>query len=188
MKNNREGKAAPLTPEQFQLLLDNAPDPKYRFLWTLQRNTAGRISECLALKWGSVNATHICFKKASTKTKTSREVIKSDQIKVALEEYRLIWAALYGREPGEEDFLFPARFSDLTPLTRQAADLVLRKTCKAIGLKGVSLHSFRRTAAMDAAAKGVPYHVIKELTGHKSLDGLSKYLTATDEDVLACLQ
>ena len=72
-------------------------------------------------------------------------------------------------------------------MTRQAADKALRGACMRVGLMGVSLHSFRRTAAQDAVNRGVPLHVVQALTGHKSLGSLGEYLAATEEQVLAAI-
>lgn len=43
-------------------------------------------------------------------------------------------------------------------------------------------HVGRRTFATTAAMKGMPLHVIKQYTGHKSLDSLEKYLNASNFD------
>lgn len=43
-------------------------------------------------------------------------------------------------------------------------------------------HVGRRTFATTAAMKGMPLHVIKQYTGHKSLDSLEKYLNASNYD------
>jgi len=47
MKNNREGKAAALTAEQFAALLEVSA-PRYRALWAVQRWSAARIGQRLA--------------------------------------------------------------------------------------------------------------------------------------------
>lgn len=43
-------------------------------------------------------------------------------------------------------------------------------------------HVGRRTFATTAAMKGMPLHVIKQYTGHESLDSLEKYLKASNFD------
>ena len=188
MKTNRSGKASRVTTEQMDALVAAAPSPKYALLWRLQRETAGRIGECLQLRWQELNGTHVLFRAVTTKTKTTREVVKSDRLKQAIAEYRTAWLEEHGCLPADDEYVFPGRFSTAEPITRQTADLAFRKVCKQLGLSGVSLHSFRRTAAMDAADKGISVHLIRGLTGHASLDGLSHYLEVRDQDVLACLQ
>ena len=46
----------------------------------------------------------------------------------------------------------------------------------------LTTHVGRRTFATTAAMKGMPLHVIKQYTGHKSLDSLEKYLNAANFD------
>ncbi|WP_420065540.1 tyrosine-type recombinase/integrase (plasmid) [Microcystis aeruginosa FACHB-524] len=66
------------------------------------------------------------------------------------------------------EFLFPGRFKT-KPLTTAYADLVLRQTCDRLGLKGISTHSFRRTALTRMHLAGVPLRTIQRISGHSSL-------------------
>ena len=187
MKIDRNGKAAALTAEQLQALLEAAPSARYRTLWTLQRFTAARISEALALRWADVGGKQVTYRRSTTKTKTTRQVPQNEALQQALEAYRQAWAAEHGRQPAPNEALFPAAGSTTSPQTRQAADKALRKACEALGLVGVSCHSFRRTAAQDAVGRGVPLHVVQQITGHKSLGSLGEYLQASEAEVLAAI-
>lgn len=187
MKVDRNGKSAALTPEQFDELLAAAPSDRYRMLWLLQRKTAARIGEALALRWADVAGGYVTYRRATTKTKTTRQLTQTEKLKQALADYRQQWAAEHGHEPARNDVLFPAAGSTTSPQSRQAADKALRATCKRIGLEGVSLHSFRRTAAQDAVNSGFPLHVVQQITGHKSLGSLGEYLQASDDELLAAI-
>jgi integrase/recombinase XerD len=187
MKVDRHGKAAPLTAEEFAALLAAAPSPRYRALWAVQRWTAARIGEALALRWADVAGAQVTYRRASTKTKTTRQVPQCEALQQALADYRQEWALEHGHEPTAAEALFPAAGSTTSPQTRQAADKALRKTCRQIGLEGVSLHSFRRSAAQDAVSRGLPLHVVQALTGHKSLGSLGEYLSASRAEVLAAI-
>ena len=168
-------------------LIEAAPSPRYRALWSVQRWTAARISESLALTWADVAGSKVTYRRASTKTKSTRQLPQVEQLRVELERYRLAWARDHGHEPLSQEALFPAAGSTTSPMTRQAADKALRATCRCLGLTGVSLHSFRRTAAQDAVDRGVPLHVVQALTGHKSLGSLGEYLAASEEQVLTAI-
>jgi integrase/recombinase XerD len=187
MKIDRHGKAAALTADQFQALLEAAPSPRYRALWALQRFTAARIGEALALSWADVIGAQVTYRRATTKTKTTRQVPQGPALQAELEAYRQAWAAEYGHQPAPSEALFPAAGSTTSPQSRQAADKALRTTCARLGLEGVSLHSFRRTAAQDAVGRGLPLHVVQALTGHKSLGSLGEYLQASQAEVLAAI-
>ncbi len=187
MKVSRNGKAAALNAEQFEALLGAAPSPRYRVLWSVQRWTAARISEALALNWADVAGGKVTYRRANTKTKSTRQVPQVPQLRAELLRYRSEWAIEHGHAPLSHEALFPAAGSTTSSMTRQAADKALRGVCLCIGLEGVSLHSFRRTAAQDAVDRGVPLHVVQALTGHRSLGSLGEYLAASEEQILTAI-
>jgi integrase/recombinase XerD len=51
----------------------------------------------------------------------------------------------------------------------------------------VSTHSFRRTLATDCVRRGVALNVVQQITGHKSLGSLGRYLQADESEVLAAI-
>lgn len=185
-KVDRHGAAAILTAPQLDALLEQAPSPRYRALWAIQRWTAARISEALALRWGDLNGA-VTYRKSNTKTKATRQVPTAPQLDAELQAYRTAWAAEHGHAPSRDEFLFPAAGSTTTPQTRQAADKALRQTCARLGLEGVSTHSFRRSLATAAVRRGVPLNVVQQITGHKSLGSLGHYLEADETEVLAAI-
>jgi integrase/recombinase XerD len=187
MKVARNGKAAALNAEQFAALLNAAPSPRYRALWSVQRWTAARISEALALTWADIAGGKVTYRRANTKTKSTRQVPQVQQLRAELLRYRAEWAIEHGHLPAPSEALFPASGSTTSVMTRQAADKALRVASERIALTGVSLHSFRRTAAQDAVDRGVPLHVVQALTGHRSLGSLGEYLAATEAQVLAAI-
>jgi integrase/recombinase XerD len=183
MKVDRNGSAAVLTSGQLDALLNAAPSPRYRALWSIQRWTAGRISECLALTWGDLNGV-VTYRKGNTKTKTTRQVPTAPQLRAELEAYQSAWEAEHGRPPAKDETLFPAKGSTHTPMSRQAADKALRQTCATLGLMGVSTHSFRRSFATGALRRGVNLPTIQKVTGHKSLGSLGHYLDVDEAQVM----
>jgi integrase len=81
------------------------------------------------------------------------------------------------------------RFSQ-QPLTTghirpDTASRILRKAFDRIGIEGASTHSFRRTALTQMSNNGVPLRIIQEVSGHKSLDILEKYLEVRPEQVIS---
>jgi integrase/recombinase XerD len=187
VKVDRHGSAAVLTTEQLDVLLDAAPSPRYRALWAVQRWTAGRIAECLALRWGDLNGV-VTFRRSNTKTKTTRQVPTAPQLVAELVAYRSAWEAEHGHAPAKDEALFPAKGSTHTPMSRQAADKALRQTCATLALEGVSTHSFRRSFATGALKRGVGLPTIQRVTGHKSLGSLGHYLDVDEAEVLAAIE
>lgn len=167
--------------------MDAAPSPRHRCLWAIQRWTAGRIGECLALTWGDLSGV-VTFRRANTKTKTTRQVPTAGRLEAELQIYRQAWAAEHGHEPARGEALFPAAGSTTSPMSRQAADKALRSTSAALGLQGVSTHSFRRSFATGALRRGVDLPTIQRVTGHKSLGSLGHYLEVDAADVAAAIE
>lgn len=169
MKSNRHGKAAILTDEQFNALLEAAPSDKHRTLWFLQRKTAARISEALNLRWADVDGA-ITFRKSTTKTQTTRQLPLTQDLHEALQRLRTPSSV-------PTDYVFHAATSVSQPFSKSAADAALRSTCKRLGFKGVSTHSFRRTTATNLA-NNFALHQVASFTGHTSLSALQQYLEA----------
>lgn len=186
MKVDRHGRAAVLTEEQLDSLMDAAPSARYRAIWAVQRWTAGRISEVLALTWGDING-KVTYRRGNTKTKITRQLPTAPRLESELATYRDAWSAEHDHAPSKNECLFPAKGSTHSPMTRQAADKTLRQVCMELGLNGVSNHSFRRSLATAAVRRGVSLHVIQKVTGHKSLGSLGHYLEANDDEVMAAI-
>ena len=72
-------------------------------------------------------------------------------------------------------------------LHRDSGIWLLREACKRVGLEGVSTHSFRRTALTQMSNAGIPLRVIQEISGHRTLDELYKYLEVKLEQVLGAV-
>jgi integrase/recombinase XerD len=187
MKVDRHGSASVLTPEQLDQLLDAAPSPRHRCLWAIQRWTASRVSEALALTWADINGS-ITFRKANTKTKTTKQVRTSSRLEAELQAYRQAWATEHGHSPARNEALFPAAGSTTTPMSRQAADKALRAASASLGFDGVSTHSFRRSFATGALRRGVDLPTIQRVTGHKSLGSLGHYLEVDPADIAAAIE
>ena len=63
------------------------------------------------------------------------------------------------------------------------ASQILRKACVKVGIQGASTHSFRRTALTQMSNAGIPLRVIQEISGHRTLDELQKYLEVSEAQV-----
>ena len=72
-------------------------------------------------------------------------------------------------------------------LHRDSAMWLLREACMRVGIEGVSTHSFRRTALTQMSNTGIPLRVIQEISGHRTLDELYKYLEVRPEQVLGAV-
>jgi integrase/recombinase XerD len=177
MKVNRNGQAEILTKQNLDDLFAVMPD-KYRLLFGICYFTGCRIAEAIQLQRADIGAYSITFRRQTTKTQRTRTVRINPQLAQIMAEAGL-------PESGD---LFPSRNGGHQ--TTRAADLMLRKYCDYLGIKGVSTHSFRRTALTHMSGAGVPLRHIQEVSGHTSLGSLQKYLEVSEaqkEEAIAVL-
>lgn len=81
-----------------------------------------------------------------------------------------------------DDYLFPGRSDG--HISEDSAARILRLACQQVDIFGVSSHSFRRTALTQMSNAGIPLRVIQEISGHRNLEQLQRYLEVSDNQVL----
>ena len=180
MKTNRFGRSTVLTTNQLDLLINELPPGVHTVLASVCRRTGCRISEARQLKWENIFPTGITFPKSICKAKLeTRTVPIFENLYQVLMEWKNLKTIEKGEEPSPGSYVFVGRFGD-KPITRQAHGKVLKTTIERLGLKGVSSHSYRRSALSSASSKGLPLKAIQTLSGHKSLAVLSRYLEVSE--------
>jgi integrase/recombinase XerD len=189
LKIDRHGKAKILTPEEIRMLFSpEVTNARDRALYAVMLYTACRVNEAITLlkrdvydRQGRVRP-KITFRKGKTKGKlATREIPVIEDLRIRLEEYKSL--------PGNP-WLFPGNENGTRAdnyLHRDSALWLLRKACLRIGIEGVSTHSFRRTALTKMSSAGIPLRIIQEISGHRTLDELYKYLEVTEEQVLGAV-
>jgi len=171
MKNNRNGQAEVLTDEQLEELM-KVMQPNHQLLFSICYYTSCRVSEALKLERSDIIGDRIVFRARTTKTKTTRDVKIPSKLQAILSRFNL----------PPTGYLFPGRTNG-KHLTRQAADLALRKACDYLSIRGVSSHSFRRSGLTKLYKQGVPLKTLQERTGHIDLGNLAKYLAIGRDEV-----
>lgn len=186
MKINRHGRAKVLTIEEIELIFDSGfivKPVRDRALFAVCLYTACRIRECVTLEIEDVFdrvrqvRPELIIKKRKTKGKlATRTIPVVEDLRIKLEQYR--------PELGDfsSQYLFPGRYHD-TYLHQDTASWIFREACKRVGIEGASTHSFRRTALTQMSNAGIPLRVIQEVSGHRTLDELYKYLEVKPEQV-----
>ena len=176
------GQALVLAQSEADAIID-ACAPVHRAVFSFARCAAARISEVLSLRFENVTPTCVVLPKRIVKgKKKTREVPINARLGEELARWQACWEATQGRSSEGADFLFPARLGDTREkhLTRGAADKALRKVCAALNIAGASTHSWRRTSLTNANDAGISLRVLQSLSGHSSLDMLSRYLQTSD--------
>jgi integrase/recombinase XerD len=188
MKVAGHGQAKILTPQEVaQLFQDGLTHERDRALFGICLYTGCRINEACSLLTADVYGIDgkvrpkITLRKRNTKGKQgTRSIPTHPELAHLLETYRPGAGAVH---------LFPGRHGR-GHLHPDSASAILRQAAIAVGMEGASTHSFRRTALTRLSNAGVPLRVIQEISGHKSLGELQRYLAVTEqqvEEAIGCL-
>jgi len=175
-KHKGSGQAAIIEPDQIEVLFERGfIYERDRCLFAICLLTGCRISEALQLRWEDITNSHVNFRAETTKTKQGRQFDLSDGLKHWIGRY--VDESFSGDRP-VSGWLFPSRRNGgAKPITRAAADLILKEACEVVGLDGISTHSFRRTFITTLATehKMNPRQIAQQ-TGHSSLANVLKYI------------
>ena len=181
MKINRHGRAKILTQQEIQLVFSNGHlNYRDKTLFGVCLFCACRIREACTLRTEDIYTPkgfvrpRVVIRKANTKGKlATRSIPVIEDLRQLLNNYYPISGEVY---------LFPGRCDG--HISHDSAARILRMACKEVGIIGVSTHSFRRTALTQMSNAGIPLRVIQEISGHRNLEQLQKYLEVSDEQVL----
>lgn len=174
-KVNGKGQAAILSNAQIDRVIELCRAP-YCYAVAIASYTGCRMGEALKLRSENLNLKEGVILLTHTKTGKVREIEMHPELIEILQSANL----------PKEGWLFPSTRRD-GHISRQAIDKELREVCEALEIKGVGTHSFRRSLATNLHGKGVPVKTIASITGHESLDSLSKYLEVTPEQRRAAI-
>lgn len=189
MKVDRHGKAKILTQEEIELLFNEGftvNPPRDRALFAVMLYTACRVREAVQLLVRDVYDSKreirpfILFRKGNTKGKlATRTIPVIEELRFWLSQHDIVHYQSYlfkGRDCLGRKFLSP-----------DSAAWILREACKKVGIEGASTHSFRRTALTQMSNAGIPLRIIQEISGHRTLDELYKYLEVQESQVVGAV-
>ena len=181
MKVDRHGQAKILTTEEIDLVFhEGLTNHRDRAIFAICLYTACRIKECVSLRTTDVYyrkgevRPEIIFRKGNTKGKLATRCIP------VIEELRLMLLNYY---PSPRSWFFFPGVGSRGHLHPESASRILRRACNKVGIQGVSTHSFRRTSLTLMSNEGIPLRIIQEISGHRSLEELQKYLEVKPEQV-----
>lgn len=191
-KVNRVGQAKVLSKSEMSKLFKAFRHDDHRLIFGICRYTAERVGAVLQLTPLDVydakgKVRPILTFRGRTRKGSNHKPGKTRQVPIhpALSEMLAAYSVIKGAK-----WLFPSPTDATKHITHQAADLALRTACDRAGLgdRGISTHSFRRTAITELAKSGVNIRVIQKITGHAKLEQLSTYIEVSDEEVVAALE
>jgi integrase len=145
--------------------------------------TGVRAGEAAGLKWSDVSFDDGCFKVVSSKGQgdlRERKVPMTRRVQAFLMEQHSEAKRKWRGKPQDHVFL---NASDM-PVTSSHLSRELRRTCKRIGLEGLTLHGLRHTYITRLAEAGCGLEHVRILVGHSNLKTTQGYLHVSDKEVL----
>jgi integrase/recombinase XerD len=181
MKIDRHGKAKILTQAEIQLLFSQGlQTERDRALFGICLFSACRINEAVTLQVTDVYAPNglvrpeLIIRKGSTKGKlATRTIPVFEDLRSLLTSYQPLSNSVY---------LFPG-LDGHNHINVDSAARVFKKACLRVGIYGASTHSLRRTALTQMSDAGIPLRIVQEVSGHRNLSQLQKYLEVRPEQV-----
>jgi integrase/recombinase XerD len=183
MKIEGHGQAKILAQEEIELLFnDGLQTDRDRTLFGVCLYTACRVAEACSLKvidvFTPANAVRaeLVIRKGNTKGKLGTRTIPIIQeLRLLLETY----------EHPSHPYLFPSRHLNhhWKHMNPEAASHLFQKACDRVGIIGASTHSLRRSALTQMSNAGIPLRIIQEISGHRNLEQLQKYLEVRPDQV-----
>lgn len=168
-----DGQAKVLSHDEIDRLFGAMGSPRDRALFGIMLYCGLRVSEALALRPEDIQGDVLRLPAKATKGKlATRQIDIHPKLAKLLGKY----------EHGGCEYLFPGRHGR-GRLARASADWLLNNAVAYAGLEGlgISTHSFRRTALTNMSNAGVPLRVIQEISGHRSLASLQRYLEVSPD-------
>jgi len=160
-------RAAVLDAEQIEAMLA-AASPRDAALVALMTVGAMRVGEATLLAWSDVDACTIDIPGQITKTGHGRTFTLPPAACQWLQQWREKCPTT------KRGWVFPGIAGQ--PLSVRGAQVAITKLAEKVGIEGVSSHSFRRSALTAAHAAGLTLREVAEISGHRSLAALEKYL------------
>ena len=168
-KTSTTKRATVLKPAELAAMI-GAATPFYRALLSLMTAGACRVGEATLLTWYDISPEGmVTIVGGTTKTGVGRSFTLPPAALVHVEAWRALCPV------SARGWVFPGR-PVRNPLGTRAAMAAITKLAEGLGLKGISSHSFRRSALTIAHAEGRSLREVAVISGHQSLAALEKYL------------
>jgi integrase len=158
-KDDIEYRQKVITPAEYQLIIDNAGSPKYKAIFETLYLFGIRKGELRAIKTKDVSydgeTTTIIVSQSKTVT---RDVYHRGRA-----NHLMTYVEIYKKNKNGEGLLFEGNNKGL--LADNTINAKLKRICKNLNLRIITVHDFRHTSISNDRAKGMPDTVIETKHG-----------------------
>ena len=170
-KSNGAGQARVLSSAELESLI-GLMDNRWTTIFSLCYLMGSRVSEVLGLEAEDIGDELITLRPSDTKTKTTRQIAITDDIREVLDSYQRMPKSGLLFEGGKRGM------GTGKPISRASAHKALDKVAtKLLGPDhGVSTHSFRRSFATHLKEAGWQIANIQDVLGHTDVMTTARYI------------
>ena len=192
LKNNRHGKSAVLTHDDYSKIRKKVRSKKYKLLVDIAWFTGERIGALCQLKISDcyddnfTPRSHINFQARTRKASPSGKR-RTRQLKA----HSTLVEPLRGYKPNASisEYIFHDR-SGTSHIGSIWCDRILRSAVEraALEAKGISWHSFRRTFATRLHRSGVSIYVISKMLDHADVRTTQEYIDVFEDQIEGAIE
>lgn len=171
-KSNGAGQARVLSPDELEQLI-GLMDNRWATIFSLCYLMGCRVSEVLGLTVADIGDELITLRPTATKTKTTRQITITPDIREVFESYKAMPSTGLLFEGGKRGM------GTGKPVSRASAHKALDKAATKLFRgddHGVSTHSFRRSFATHLKESGWETANVQDVLGHKSILTTVRYI------------
>lgn len=155
------------------LMIQHAPNAKYRAVFAIAYGAGLRVSEITHLKVADVDSQRMILHVHQGKGSKDRNAMLSDALLRNLRQWWQVGHQKHAFLP--DDWLFPGQTAG-HPVSNRQLNRVCHSTANHAGIKQrVSMHSLRHSFATHLLEQGVDIRVIQVLLGHSQLNITARY-------------
>ena len=173
-----------ISPQEFQRLIDNCPNPIYRKFFIFLYHTGCRRGEAIALNKADISNGRANLNKSIRRSFSPNNRLKNAQSKrsILLDEYTLKELEPLMKLPG--DYVFGGE----EPLCPTSIDRHFKSACKAAKIQRIRIHDLRHSFISNAILNGMNIVTVSKYVGHKNvtttLNQYSHVLKDSEEDLI----
>jgi len=168
-----------LTPDEMKIIIKTIESLKYKTIFLVLQETAGRPEEILKLKWRDINLDKKEIKLDSAKTGKTR-FIPINKSASHLERYKL---ECFYTTPKADDYVFPNPHNPKKHLTNQALHDFLRKLERRLKFEKHLYPYIWRHSILSKMIKTLSPKVYELYAGHSLETGMRVYAHLDTEDL-----
>ncbi|MEK7256537.1 MAG: site-specific integrase, partial [Bacteroidota bacterium] len=176
----RQGKVKFLTAKGQEMLIENEPNLKYKFLWAVLFDAGLRTTEARFLKWKDFDWAKRLISVKTLKQK-GEKAGKIRLVPITERIFDLASEFYKGLEkrPNENDYVFTSKQFPDKPISRQQIDRNLKDI-----IPGISAHTLRHTFGAKLASENTPVETSAKLLGHSGTQVTFEFYYHIEERIL----